>query len=526
MAYFSCDQISLGIELGSTRIKCCLITENGELLATGIYEWENRFEDGYWTYSLEEAIKGVGECYLQAKHEWEKKTGLKLTTLASIGVSAMMHGLLALDKNNNLLVPFRTWRNNNAEEDSKELSDLLGFHIPARWSVAHLYYSAKRHESYLASLARITTLSSYIHQRLTGVSCIGPDDASGMFPLNEEANYDEDRITIVNALLKSLGCNLNLKDLLPSIVMAGLEAGKLSEEGAKLLDKEGDLRPGIPFVAPEGDAATGMVSTNSIEEGEGNISVGTSIFGSFVLVKKMDGWNEAIDVVNTPSGKCVAMIHCNNCTCGIDGFLNIVRGSLKALGIEAKEKDLYQRLFETALSADEDAGKLLVYNYLSGENITNVASGAMALAYSEKGRLSVANLMLSSFFGAFASFSLGMDLLREQALHIRKITLHGGLFKTPVVAQRILSSILGEKTETNSFASEGGAWGMALLASYLRYSKDMSLSEYLKAKVFAKAERHEEAPDQRIAEQFKAFRKTYERCLPLERRLGKELSTC
>lgn len=522
---FSLGSDSLGIELGSTRIKCCLVSANGQLLSSGIYEWENKFVDNFWTYDLEEAIRGVGQCYLQMKRSVFDRYGVVLTTLGSIGVSGMMHGLLPLDKNGGLLVPFRTWRNNNAEAVSQELSQYLGFNIPARWSLAHLYYSVKRREPYLSKLSSLTTIAGYVSRRLCGVNALGLNDASGMFPIDKTGSYDKAKVEKVDALFLKEGSSLRVESLLPPIAEVGTSIGTLSKEGAALLDPEGDLLPGVLMCPPEGDSATGMVATNCIRPKTGNISVGTSVFGSFVLEEPLSKWRNEIDVLTTPTNKTVAMIHCNNCTCGIDAFVTSVRDSLALFNVSVSDRVLYEKLFKSALKSDKDSGKLLFYNYLSGENITAVEHGTMLLSVSPESRANIPNMMLTQFFSAFASFVLGMRLLSQENVTIDKITVHGGLFKTPVVAQKVFASILNEPLEVNDMASEGGAWGMALLALYHRYHKQMSLSSFLDEIVFKASTRVVEEPDPGLHQRFLAFLEVYEKCLYVERALGKELNS-
>lgn len=521
---FSLGTDSLGIELGSTRIKCCLVSSSGQLLSSGIYEWENKFVDGFWTYSLDEAIHGVGQCYLQMKRAVFDHYGVVVKTIGSIGVSGMMHGLLALDKNGNVLVPFRTWRNNNAEEVAKELSSYLGFNIPARWSLAHLYYSVKKREKYLDRLSSITTIAGYLNQRLCDADCLGLNDASGMFPIGDDGHYDREMEKKIDTLFLKEGSSLRIESLLPPVAAIGTIAGLLTSAGAALLDPEGDLLPGIPLCPPEGDSATGMVATNCIDPKTGNISVGTSVFGSFVLEHPLEKWKPEIDVLTTPTNKPLAMIHCNNCTCGIDAFVDSVRDSLSLFGVSVSDQDLYGKLFKSALNSDKDTGNLLFYNYLSGENITGVKYGTMLLAVAPESHENIPNMMLTQFFSAFASFVLGMRLLSQQKVAIETITVHGGLFKTPVIAQKVLASILNEAIEMNDMASEGGAWGMALLALYIRYRKQMSFPRFLENVVFKDSKKTKEEPDQAIHQKFVAFLSAYEKCLPIEKSLGKEMN--
>jgi len=517
--------IFLGIELGSTRIKCCLIDDLGNCLETGTYQWDNRYEDGFWTYDLSQGLFGIGQCYLDLKKKIALTHGVKLKKISGIGISAMMHGLIALDGNNRLLTPFRTWRNNNTEAVAKELSELLNFNIPARWTVAHVGYAVKNHESFAEKIKKVTTLASYVHEKLTGLSCIGPNDASGMFPVSDGEHYDPEMIQKVNLFFADHGSALRIEEILPLIAACGIPMGTLTAEGALILDPEGDLLPGVRFVAPEGDAATGMVATNTIKPQSSNISAGTSIFGTFVLDKPLKQAYSEVDIVASPEGKTVAMIHCNNCTSGINATVNLVDETLRLFGIWKDPNEIYRVLFESAMDYQGDFKDLVCYNYLSGENITAVDNGAMLLASSPNATLTMPNIMMAQLFASFATFALGMDILRKEKCTVRDIFVHGGMFKTKNIAQKVFASILNQDISVNQAASEGGAWGMALLALYAKYKDRYSLADYLDQIVFQNASVAIEKPDPEIARKFQEFKHAFVACLPAERMIGKELSS-
>lgn len=523
-AYIQNGDLFLGIELGSTRIKCCLVDPFGNCLETGVYNWDNRYEDGFWTYDLNQALFGIGQCYLDMKKKVVLAHGLKIRKISAIGVSAMMHGLIALDGANRLLTPFRTWRNNNTEDVAQELSKRLNFNIPARWSVAHICYAVQHHEPFAEKTKKMTTLASYIHERLTGRACIGPNDASGMFPVFDGENYDGEMVKKVNLFFAEHESALHIQDILPPIAQCGLPMGTLTEEGALILDPEGDLLPGSIFSAPEGDAATGMVTTNTVKPRSGNISAGTSIFGTFVLDRPLKKAYSEIDVLSSPDGKTVAMIHCNNCTSGINACMNLASETLRLFGVWKDSNEVYQILFESVLDYKGDFSDLLCYNYLSGENITSVENGAMLLAASPNAKLTIPNIMLAQLFASFATFSLGMDILREEKFSINNVFVHGGMFKTKGVAQKVFASIINQEISVNQAASEGGAWGMAILALYLKYRKTYSLEDYLSDVIFKEASIEIEKPNLALSQKFLEFKKSFIACLPAERMIGKELT--
>ena len=517
-------KLYLGIELGSTRIKCSLIDVFGNNIANGVSEWDNKFLDNYWTYDLDESLDLIGKAYLDLKKNYELKFQEKLSNIKCIGISAMMHGLIALDKDGNLLTPFRTWRNNNTKECAEELSELLGFNVPARWSISHLYYCIKNNEEFVHEIDRIETLASYIHNRLTSSRGIGIDDASGMFPIDEDGQYHKGYLKKVNELFKQYGFNKKVEDLLPKIVEVGNEAGKLTFEGASILDFEGHLVPGIPLCPPEGDAGTGMVATNSIKVRSGNISAGTSIFGNFVLEKPLPNWYPEIDVVNTPDGSYVAMVHCNNCNSSINLCYDLVKDILNTFNVRLSADEIYSTIFNKAMNNIETLKGFTMCNYLSGENITDVSDGVMLVSWSKDSKLDLSNLVVASVFSSFVTLSIGLDILIKEGLSLDDIYVHGGIFKTRGAAQRILSSVLERRVLLNDQASEGGAWGMALLALYVDYKNEYSLGEYLDKVVFKNSSNIIETPDPKFIEMFKEYKETFIKCLEAERILGKELN--
>jgi Sugar (pentulose and hexulose) kinases len=517
------ENLYLGIELGSTRIKCALIDEFGNNLENGVFNWENTYLDGNWTYDLNQALYGVGQCYLDLKKNILLKYGKKLTSLKTIGISAMMHGLIVEDENNRLLTPFRTWRNTYTEEVANELSSELNFNIPARWTLSHLYYAIKNKEPFIEHISKVSTLASYIHKKLTNTYCIGKDDASGVFPLENGKTYNPKYIKKVDSLFSKLGCNLKIENVLPPIIDCGLNAGALSPEGALILDPDGDLVPGIPFVAPEGDAATGMVSTNAIKVKSGNISAGTSIFGSFVLSELPKTFHREIDIVNTPDGKVVAMVHCNNCSSGLNECVSLINDTLHKFGVWKSENEIFETILNSALTYKGSLKHLVTYNYLSGENITHIQDGAMLIAHSNETSLSIDKVILSQLFSSFITLSLGLDILKNEGLEFNDIYVHGGIFKTKGVAQKVFASSIDEKIIVNSEAAEGGAWGMALLALYHHYQKDYSLEDYLMKIIFKDTKTTIEYPDTNLKKLFNQFKVTYLSCLEAEKLLGEKI---
>ncbi|MED4043008.1 FGGY-family carbohydrate kinase [Priestia aryabhattai] len=511
---------SLGIELGSTRIKAVLINENFETIASGSYEWENLLEDGFWTYNLLDIITGLQSAYREMKQEVERSYGITIRTVGSIGVSAMMHGYMAFDKTGELLVPFRTWRNATTSEAAKELTEHFNFNIPERWSVAHLYQAIINQEKHLPRIHYITTLAGYIHWLLTGSKALGIGDASGMFPIDERTqNYSEAMMKQFDELISYKGYPWQLSDILPAVHTSGEQAGILTAIGASILDQSKNLQPGIPFCPPEGDAGTGMVATNSVRKRTGNVSVGTSVFAMIVLDKKLSKVYPEIDLVTTPNGSPVAMVHANNCSSDLNAWLGLFREFSEAMGQKVESDKLFEVMLNKALEADPDGGGLLSYGYFSGENITGVESGRPLFVRSAKSNFNLANFMRTHLFTAFGALKIGMDLLvKEENVKIHSILAHGGLFKTPVVGQKIMAAAINTPVSVMDTAGEGGAWGMAILSSYmLNKSENESLEDFLDDKVFKEVTAQEIYPDELDVKGFEAFIKRYKKGLVIEK---------
>ncbi|UYT86936.1 xylulokinase [Priestia megaterium] len=511
---------SLGIELGSTRIKAVLINENFETIASGSYEWENLLEDGFWTYNLLDIITGLQSAYREMKQEVERSYGITIRTVGSIGVSAMMHGYMAFDKTGELLVPFRTWRNATTSAAAKELTEHFQFNIPERWSIAHLYQAIINQEKHLPRIDYMTTLAGYIHWLLTGSKALGIGDASGMFPIDERTqNYSEDMMKQFDELISYKGYPWQLSDILPAVHTSGEQAGTLTAIGASILDQSKNLQPGIPFCPPEGDAGTGMVATNSVRKCTGNVSVGTSVFAMIVLDKKLSNVYPEIDLVTTPNGSPVGMVHANNCSSDLNAWLGLFREFLEAMGQKVESDKLFEVMLNKALEADPDGGGLLSYGYFSGENITGVESGRPLFVRSAKSNFNLANFMRTHLFTAFGALKIGMDLLvKEENVKIHSILAHGGLFKTPVVGQKMMAAAINTPVSVMDTAGEGGAWGMAILSSYmLNKSENESLEDFLDDKVFKEVTAQEIYPDELDVKGFEAFIKRYKKGLVIEK---------
>ncbi|MGC9929425.1 xylulokinase [Priestia aryabhattai] len=511
---------SLGIELGSTRIKAVLIDENFETIASGSYEWENLLEDGFWTYNLLDIITGLQSAYREMKQEVERSYGITIRTVGSIGVSAMMHGYMAFDKTGELLVPFRTWRNATTSAAAKELTEHFQFNIPERWSIAHLYQAIINQEKHLPRIDYMTTLSGYIHWLLTGSKALGIGDASGMFPIDERTqNYSDAMMKQFDELISYKGYPWQLSDILPAVHTSGEQAGTLTAIGASILDQSKNLQPGIPFCPPEGDAGTGMVATNSVRKRTGNVSVGTSVFAMIVLDKKLSNVYPEIDLVTTPNGSPVAMVHANNCSSDLNAWLGLFREFSEAMGQKVESDKLFEVMLNKALEADPDGGGLLSYGYFSGENITGVESGRPLFVRSAKSNFNLANFMRTHLFTAFGALKIGMDLLvKEENVKIHSILAHGGLFKTPVVGQKMMAAAINTPVSVMDTAGEGGAWGMAILSSYmLNKSENESLEDFLDDKVFKEVTAQEIYPDELDVKGFEAFIKRYKKGLVIEK---------
>lgn len=509
---------SLGIELGSTRIKTVLIDDQFQTIATGNFDWENQLVDGVWTYSLEDVWAGVQTSYRQMADQVKETYGVPLTTIGSIGFSAMMHGYLAFDKQDQLLVPFRTWRNGMTEEAERILTELFSYNIPQRWSIAHLYQAVLNQESHIKDIDFFTTLAGYVHWQLTGEKVLGIGDASGMFPIDsQERAYNKGMLKQFETQIADSQVSWNLETILPKILLAGEDAGHLTKEGAKRLDPTGELQSGIPFCPPEGDAGTGMVATNSVAVKTGNVSAGTSAFAMIVLEKELQKVYPEIDLVTTPVGDAVAMVHTNNCTSEINSWMRLFKEVTDVTGSNISMDELYTKTFEHTFKADLDAGGLLSYGYHSGENITKMAEGRPLFVRSPESNFTLANFMRMHIFSAFGAMKIGMDILLKEQVVIEQIVGHGGIFKTPEVAQRVLSSVVKSPVTVLENAGEGGAWGMALLAGYvIRANKEETLAEFLDQEVFANNEGITIEATKEENDGFDAFMARYEAGLVIE----------
>lgn len=466
-------EVYLGIELGSTRIKACLISPQAQVLATGGFEWENRLVDGHWSYDLELVWTGIAAAYADLKKQVKNQYDAELENLSGLGISAMMHGYLAFDANDNLLVPFRTWRDTYTTQAAHELSEAINVNIPLRWSISHFYQAVLAKEPHASQVEFITTLSGYVHWKLTGQKVIGVGDASGMFPIDSSTkDYHAQKMHICQKLIKKHGITQELSTILPKVLCAGENAGYLSQEGAKLLDPTGKLKAGVPICPPEGDAGTGMVATNAVRPRTGNVSAGTSIFAMIVLEKDLEGLHPEIDPVTTPAGDAVAMVHCNNGASEIATWVEIfsqaiTRGCEEAGVSDIPTKDhIYKALFQAALQGDLNGGGLVFYNYLSGEPLTNLSAGRPLIVRTPESQMSLANFMRVQIYSAYATLALGMRIINLQGVKVDKIFGHGGIFKTPGVAQRILAAALDIPVGIADSAGEGGAWGIAVISSY------------------------------------------------------------
>ena len=503
----------IGIELGSTRIKSVLLGRDHQVLASGSFTWENSLVNGIWTYSLEEVQNGLQACFADLKRDVKEKYAQGLTTTGAIGISAMMHGYLPFDKDDNQLCEFRTWRNTITGQAAEKLTDLFGFNIPQRWSIAHLYQAMLNKEEHVPEIAYITTLAGYVHYKLTGKKVMGVGEASGMFPIDSSTNqYDAEMVQKFNELT-----NVDLLSLLPEVLSAGDDAGNLTKEGALYLDPSGELEAGIPLAPCEGDAGTGMVATNSVRVRTGNVSAGTSDFAMIVVDKKLKVHRE-IDMVTTPAGKPVAMVHCNNCTSDINAWINLFRESIDLFGFTVDTNTLYTKLFKAALEGDNDCGDLLSYNYYSGEGVTDLNEGRLLFLRKADSKFNLANFMRTHLYSALATLKIGMDILSEENVAIDKIYGHGGFFKTEEVGQRILSAAINTPVSVMQTAGEGGPYGMALLCAYALWrSKDETLEDYLDNKVFASCESSTVMADKAEVDGFNTFISQYKNCLEVEK---------
>ena len=505
---------ALGIELGSTRIKAVLIDEAFVPVASGEYEWENQLVNGVWTYSMDAVHTGLQTCFSNLRADVKAKFDVELTTVGAIGVSAMMHGYLPFDRDGKQLAEFRTWRNTITGEAAERLTALFGFNIPQRWSIAHLYQAILNGEEHVKDIAFLTTLAGYIHWRLTGEKNMGVGEASGMFPIDSaRLDYDEGMLRKFKALT-----GVDLRAILPRVLLAGERAGALTEAGARFLDPTGTLRPGIPVAPCEGDAGTGMVATNSVRVRTGNVSAGTSDFAMIVTDKSL-GVHREIDMVTTPDGLPVAMVHCNNCTSDINAWIGLFSEFCELMGTEASKGELFTKLFRKALEGDADCGGLLSYNYFSGEGVTDLDEGRPVFVRTPDARFTLANFMRTHLLSALATLKIGLDILtRTEQVAIDKLYGHGGFFKTPEVGQRMLSAAVGAPVSVMETAGEGGPYGMALLAAYMLWREaGESLPDYLDGKVFAAAKASSLTADETEVAGFNRFLERYKAALPVER---------
>ena len=510
----------LGIEFGSTRIKAVLIDEENKPIAQGSHEWENQLSDGLWTYSTEAIWYGLQDCYADLRANVRKEYDIEIENLAAIGISAMMHGYMPFGKDADILVPFRTWRNTNTGKAAAELSELFVYNIPLRWSISHLYQAILNEEPHVKDIDYLTTLAGYIHWQLTGEKVLGVGDASGMLPIVPATkDYSAEMVEKFDNLVAPKGFPWKLLDIMPKVLVAGEESGKLTAEGAMRLDVSGHLKPGIPFCPPEGDAGTGMVATNAVLQRTGNVSAGTSSFSMIVLEKELSKPYEMIDMVTTPDGSLVAMVHCNNCTSDLNAWVNLFKEYQELLGIPVNMNQVFGLLYNNALNGDTDCGGLISYNYYSGEPITGLEEGRPLFVRSASDKFNLANFMRANLYASVCVLKIGNDILfNDEKVEVDRITGHGGLFKTPGVGQRILASALNSPISVMETAGEGGAWGIALLASFLVNNiKGQSLAGYLNDRVFLGDAGTEIAPTPEDVAGFNAYLENYKRGLAIER---------
>ena len=510
----------LGIEFGSTRIKAVLIDEHNKPIAQGAFEWENQLVDGLWTYSIDTIWNGLQTCYSDLRADVKRQYGCDIRQLAAIGFSAMMHGYMAFDSEQHILVPFRTWRNTNTGKAAAKLSELFHYNIPLRWSISHLYQCMLNGDEHVKNIKYLTTLAGYIHWQLTGQFVLGIGDASGMLPIDPQTkNYDATMVQKFNALLAAEGLPFRLEQILPKVLVAGADAGVLTAEGARLLDPTGTLSAGCPLCPPEGDAGTGMVATNAVKQRTGNVSAGTSSFSMIVLEHELSRPYEMIDMVTTPDGSLVAMVHCNNCTSDLNAWVGIFKEYQQLLGIPVDMNELFGRLYNHALTGDADCGGLVSYNYISGEPVTGVQTGHPLFVRAAGDKFTLANFMRSHLYGAIGVLKVGNDILfKKERVRVERITGHGGLFKTKGVGQRFLAAALNSPISVMETAGEGGAWGIALLAAYrINNRAQQPLADYLDEHVFAGQAQETIAPTADDVAGFERYLQNYQQYLPAEK---------
>ena len=509
----------LGIELGSTRIKAVLIDQENKPIAQGNHTWENQLVDGLWTYSIEAIWSGLQDCYADLRSNVKNLYGIEIENLAAIGVSAMMHGYMPFNAKEEILVPFRTWRNTNTGRAAAALSDLFVYNIPLRWSISHLYQAILDNEAHIKDIDFLTTLAGYVHWQLTGEKVLGIGDASGMLPIDPTThNYSAEMVAKFDKLIAPNQYRWTLQDILPKVLSAGESAGVLTPEGSKRLDASGHLKAGIPVCPPEGDAGTGMVATNAVKQRTGNVSAGTSSFSMIVLEKELSKPYEMIDMVTTPDGSLVAMVHCNNCTSDLNAWVNLFKEYQELLGIPVDMNEIYSKLYNIALTGDTDCGGLLSYNYISGEPVTGLAEGRPLFVRSANDKFNLANFMRSHLYASVGVLKIGNDILfNEEKIKVDRITGHGGLFKTKGVGQRILAAAINSPISVMETAGEGGAWGIALLGSYLvNNEKKQSLADFLDEKVFVGDAGIEVSPTAEDVAGFNTYIENYKAGLPIE----------
>ena len=509
----------LGIELGSTRIKAVLIDQENKPIAQGNHTWENQLVDGLWTYSIEAIWSGLQDCYADLRSNVKNLYGIEIENLAAIGVSAMMHGYMPFNAKEEILVPFRTWRNTNTGRAAAALSDLFVYNIPLRWSISHLYQAILDNEAHVKDIDFLTTLAGYVHWQLTGEKVLGIGDASGMLPIDPTThNYSAEMVAKFDKLIAPNQYSWTLQDILPKVLSAGESAGVLTPEGSKRLDASGHLKAGIPVCPPEGDAGTGMVATNAVKQRTGNVSAGTSSFSMIVLEKELSKPYEMIDMVTTPDGSLVAMVHCNNCTSDLNAWVNLFKEYQELLGIPVDMNEIYSKLYNIALTGDTDCGGLLSYNYISGEPVTGLAEGRPLFVRSANDKFNLANFMRSHLYASVGVLKIGNDILfNEEKIKVDRITGHGGLFKTKGVGQRILAAAINSPISVMETAGEGGAWGIALLGSYLvNNEKKQSLADFLDEKVFVGDAGIEVSPTAEDVAGFNTYIENYMTRLPIE----------
>jgi len=512
-------QTTLGLELGSTRIKAVLIGPDHAPIAVGSHAWENQFVNRLWTYSLDAVWAGIQDCYAALARDVDQRYGAQLETVGALGVSAMMHGYLAFDADNQLLTPFRTWRNTNTGPAAEQLSARFGHNIPHRWSVAHLYQAVLDGETHVGNIAHLTTLAGYVHWQLTGQQVLGVGDASGMFPIDTATGgYDGTMLSQFDELVAEHGLDLRLADLMPGVRVAGEPGGTLTEAGALMIDPSGRLRPGAPMCPPEGDAGTGMVATNTVAPRTGNVSAGTSIFAMIVLEHELSRVHPELDLVTTPAGDLVAMVHCNNGASELNSWVGLFAEFAAALGVEASPSSIFETLFRSALDGAPDCGGLLSYNYLSGEPITGLHEGRPMFLRLPDSTLNLADFMRTHLSAALATLRIGMDVLQKvEGVRLDNLFAHGGLFATKGVAQKLLAAAIDTPVSVGDSAAEGGAWGIALLAAFLvERNPDQPLAEFLTTRVFAGFHLDTIDPDPQDVAGFDVFVQRFVSALPVE----------